>query len=281
MAVAPEVRELLEAQTTELTELINGLKRAVTASNERSEQLVKDNIILKQQLNEARAEIDILRVAMAVNKTEAADDLAQHKTESSAAIKAAVVASNAKINGLRIELDDLEQYGRRKSIRLQNVPVVPNEDKDHSQDLLLTSVNETLAPSGIALRKKDIIRFHRSSAAKENKDVLGGKVSQCIIKLKNWHLRQQFQGLNTRMRVKEIAKTGGGCRVYHDLTKRRLALLNEARDQMQDGWFVYADINSNLKMRKGDKFLKFNTRDELYDHLDSLFERIPDEEPAA
>jgi hypothetical protein len=119
------------------------------------------------------------------------------------------------------------------------------------------------------LRHKDTIRFHRSSAAKDDKDVDGGKVSQVIIKLKNWRLRAQFQGLNTKMRAKELAG-GKGCRVYHDLTKRRLALLNEARDACKNGWFAYADINSNLKIRNGVRYHKFNTSDELDAHIATL-----------
>ena len=288
MPVDPEVKALLENQTVHLTELINGLKRSLTASNERCEAVTRENAAILKQLAEVRAENDTiraenvaLRAEIAASKSYAADELAKHKLESAAAIKAAVVASNAKINGLKIQLDDLEQYGRRKSIRIQNVPVVPNEDKDKSQDLLLKSINSVLEPTGIVLRHKDTIRFHRSSAAKDDKNVQGGKVSQCLVKLKNWPLRRLFQGLNTRMRKEEEAETGGGCRVYHDLTKRRLALLNEARGVLRDGWFAYADVNSNLKLRKGDRFLNFNTSEELAAHVESLFPQAADEPPQA
>jgi hypothetical protein len=154
---------------------------------------------------------------------------------------------------------------------VQNVPVVQGEDRDKSQDLLLASINATLQPSGIVIQHKQIIRFHRSSAAKDDKDVRGQKVSQVIIKLRNWHYRAQFQGLNTRMRLLEDAGEAG-CRVYHDLTKRRLALLNEARTSLNGhpGWFAYADINSNLKIRKDEKFFKFNTIEELDEVIKKL-----------
>ena len=138
----------IENQTTHLTELINGLKRQITASNERCERsnercelLTKENVLLKQQLVEARVEIDRLNDVVTTNRKLSVDELAQHKAESAAAIKAAVMASDATIDGLRIQIDDLEQYGRRKSIRVQNVPVVAGEDKDRSQNLLLTSIN--------------------------------------------------------------------------------------------------------------------------------------------
>jgi hypothetical protein len=233
--------------------------------------LTRDNTAIHEQNLALARELAVARDEIADLQTLAADDLAKHKAESVAAIRAAVIASDAKIDGLRIQLDDLEQYGRRKSIRVQNVPIVPGEDRDATQDLLLTSINATLQPSKIVLRQKDTIRFHRSSAAKDNRDAPGTKVSQCIVKLKNWRLRRQFQGLNTRMRKEEVEKTGGGCRVYHDLTKRGLALLNEARDLCKDGWFAYADTNSNLKLRKGERFLNFNTREELAVHARSLF----------
>ena len=285
MPVDRETQEFIasqiESQTVALTELINSLKRQNTASNERCELLTKENILLKQQLVEARVEIDSLRDAVVTNRKLAIDELATHKAESAAAIRAAVAASDAKLNGVKIALDDLEQYGRRKSIRVQNVPLVAGEDKDKSQDLLLASINATIQPSGIVLNHKDIIRFHRSSAAKDNRDVEGGKVSQCIVKVKNWKLRQQFQGLNTAMRLKERGG-GAGCRVYHDLTKRRLSLLNEARDLCKEGWFAYADLNSNLKLRKGERFLKFNTSEELHKHIANLgFQQIPEDEPVA
>ena len=67
------------------------------------------------------------------------------------------------------------------------------------------------------------------------------------------------------MRQQEKTPGGKGCRVYHDLTKRRLALLNSARKECEaiPGWYAYADINSGLKLRCEKKFHSFNTRDEL------------------
>jgi hypothetical protein len=265
MAIDPDVKALLENQHTQLTEALSTLGRDLKRSNDLCEKLSLECTDLRQQLADSRVEIENLRLAMEVGRVEASDEIAKNKQESADAIKAAVVASDARIDGLKIELDDLEQYGRRKSIRVQNVPVVNGEDKDRSQVKLLASINKTLSPSGISLRQKDIIRFHRSSAAKDDKDVAFQMVSQCIVKLKNWRLRQQFQGLNATMREQEKEEGGEGCRVYHDLTKRRLALLNKARDDLKalPGWFAYADINSNLKLRNGERFMKFNTEAEL------------------
>ena len=60
-------------------------------------------------------------------------------------------------------------------------------------------------------------------------------------------------------------------RVFHDLTKRRLALLNSSRDKLQarstSEVFVYADINSNLKLRIHNKTFDFNSSEEFDDLL--------------
>ena len=278
MPVDPDVRLLFESQHNLLSEKLdnklNKLERALTLSNENSAKLVRECSELKEKVvvaeaeaKEARDEVKALKAEMAVNKAAADKALADHKIESAKAIKAAVAKAveeqKAVISKLRIDLDDLEQYGRRKSVRIQNVRVVPDEYEDKNQDLLLGSVNDRLAPSGIKLAHEDITRFHRSSAAKDDKDVEGGKVSQVIVKLRNWKLRVQFQGLNKLMREKEDRDKVPGCRVYNDLTKRRLALLNEARDLCINGWYAYADMNSNLKVRKGKQFYSFNTSEEL------------------
>ncbi len=55
----------------------------------------------------------------------------------------------------------------------------------------------------------------------------------------------------------------------HDLTKLRLDLLNDARKKLEgkEGWFCYADMKSNLKIRKANQFFKFNTTEQLDDIL--------------
>ena len=263
MVLDADTKAVLERQHNETLELISGLRRDLVRSNEINEKLNADNAILKADNVSLRTELATVRAEVTALKKNFVD----HKRESAEAIRTAVdkaVADQVAVTkGLRVDIDDLEQYGRRKSIRVQNVKVVHGEKDDKSQDLLLKSVNETLMPAGIALEHSDIIRFHRSSAMKDDKDVPFGKVSQLIIKCRNWRIRSQFQGLNGRMRDIEKTPWVKGCRVYHDLTKRRLALLNQARDDCVNGWFAYADTNSNLKIRKGDQVKNFNTIDEL------------------
>ena len=167
-AIDANIKALLETQFNQLSERLDVMNRDLKRSNELCEQLVSDNIMLKKQLGEANAEIDRLKLYQAASTSEVADEIAKVRKESADAIKAAVVKSSARINGLAIQLDDLEQYGRRKSIRVQNVPVVPGEREYIS--LILAQINNKILPTGIVLREKDCIRYHRSSKEKENLD---------------------------------------------------------------------------------------------------------------
>ena len=260
----------MDRQHNELLELVNAMRRDLSHSNSLCEKLAEDNTNLRAEQANLKHELATSRQEVATLRAELAD----HKRESAAAIKAAVKKAvdeqKAVTKGLRVDLDDLEQYGRRKSIRIQNVPVVAGERDDKNQDLLLESINLTLEHSGITLQHDDIVRFHRSSAEKDDTDNPGAKVSQVIVKFRNWRLRRQFQGLNKILREKEEALGIKTCRVYHDLTKRRLALLNDARAKCKNGWYAYADGNSNLKLRNGEKFLNFNTTEELDAHVATM-----------
>ena len=236
-----DIKACIDAFKASCEENFRQLKQQLTRVEERNVELTAEVASLKQHLAATKAELEAVKRAAAEEKA----------------------ASSARIDKLELRVDDLEQYGRRKSIRVQNVPVVEGEDKDSS--LVLAQINLQLQPTGIQLREKDCIRYHRSSKEKDNIDEeVGGKVSQCIIKVKYWSVRRQFQGLNKRCR-----DGGLGTRVYHDLTKRRLGLLNFARDALEahPGWFTYADVNSNLKILSGKRFFSFNTAEELQEAL--------------
>jgi hypothetical protein len=179
-------------------------------------RLMRECANLKQQLTDARLEIASMKVTCNVQKAESEMALEDYKTESAEAIKAAVAAAVADqkvvFDGLKVDIDDLEQYGRRKSICVQNVALVPGESKDKTQDLLLASVNARLEPAGIKLDHKQIICFHRSSAEKDDKNIHGGKVSQVIIKLKTGAFEPNSKVSTRECALKKtLARPVAGC----------------------------------------------------------------------
>ena len=173
-----------------------------------------------------------------------------------------------------IAVDDLEQYGRRMSVRVEGIPWEEGETND---DLEKTMIAE-FAKVGVKIEPPDIVRLHRSSKVKEWKQ--GRKVSltkQCIIKFSNWRSREKFAGFNRKARAKP-----GTVRVNNDLTRRRLQLLTSARQRVEahmkqlftpeeienglpdtENVFAYANINSDLRMRIRGRVVSFNTLPEL------------------
>ena len=93
-------------------------------------------------------------------------------------------------------------------------------------------------------------------------------VSQCIVKVVNWCARESLH--LARKKARELSNP-----IKQDLTKRRLDLMKKACDLMYD-WevlnevpvYAYANINSDLVMRRGKDVKKFNTDDELTAALD-------------
>ena len=90
---------------------------------------------------------------------------------------------------LRCELDDLEQYGRRKSVRIENIPVPTGEQQESTEDLL-ASVKEKLREIEIEINDADVVRLHRSSKARPNKE--GVNCAQTLLKLSNWKAHEKF-----------------------------------------------------------------------------------------
>lgn len=179
-------------------------------------------------------------------------------------------ASRAEVGSLRrqlqaqtVETDNLEQYGRRMSVRIGWVPIVPGEKENPA--LLLAKINEQLVKvdNSLKLNPDDVVRFHRSGQPKTNNET-GVTSAQCLVKLARWEKRRSLHGVNKRAREGQHP-----IRVYHDLTKRRLELMNGARDKLKsmgiasNDTFVYADVNSNLKLRANQRSFDFNTTNEL------------------
>ena len=153
------------------------------------------------------------------------------------------------------------------SVRVEGVPLVEEENPD----TLFAEIQTKLKEVNIDINPSDVVRFHRSAAPKKHK-VTGVTMAQCIIKVVRWGKRQEFHGANKKARA-----SGKSVRVFHDLTKRRLDLLNKARTRLAthglatNETFAYVDINCNLKIRQGRRSHDFNTDEQLDGLFGELF----------
>ena len=150
-----------------------------------------------------------------------------------------------RIEQLEAGQDELEQYGRRLNIRLENVPVNHNE----SPAALESQVMGLLKDAGAAIQPVDVVRLHRATAPRTAQ---GSSVqsSQLIIRLNNWRARESAHMARNCARVK-------GHPIKQDLTRFRRELISEANVAIRvwpssnEPVYCYANINCQGGMRRG------------------------------
>ncbi len=174
-----------------------------------------------------------------------------------------------RLDDSEVALDDLENYGRRMNIRIEGIEY----DRDETQEDLYEKVKGCLQEVDIAVKKTDIVRFHRSGPP-QRKD--GKTTAQTIVKFVRWDKRSQAHFANKRARQGHKS-----FRIHNDLTRRRFALLSRARAQLAekfpddrntDNTFAYTDVNSNLKIRRGREVFDLNTDQDLKNIIRQLSE---------
>lgn len=170
-----------------------------------------------------------------------------------------VKLKEARITHLETKLDDLEQYTRRYSVRINGVPVPkPTED-----DNVMEIVENCCTEMGANFDKNAIDRAHRVGPVQT--DTRSHKKFQSVIvKFTHWDARCQFYKKRPRFSAEGARKPS--FKVALDLTRRRYRLMTSSIEKVKsypDVDFVCADINCGLKLRGLGKFHFFNTESEL------------------
>lgn len=164
------------------------------------------------------------------------------------------------------KIDDLEQYGRRYSVRINGVEVKPDGQREDVTKL----VEECCAEMDTPFQPTKIDRAHRVGGVVT--DTRSKKKTQpIIVKFRSWDARTAFYKARPKW------KPGGSHRrfsVAPDLTKARYSLLKTAREKIADYAevsFAFVDLNCRLAIRMTDESVHyFNSVEELDNHLDRL-----------
>ena len=102
-------------------------------------------------------EDDILRIATAVkmcNQDEISELVNKEVAKAVEPLKAKTTKLETINNDLHLQLDELEQYGRRPLCRFSGIPEAQGED---TTDLILNVTNK----AGISLNRDDVVNSHR------------------------------------------------------------------------------------------------------------------------
>ena len=138
-------------------------------------------------------------------------------------------------------VDDLEQYGRRLCLRINGVPTSCGKISD---DVLNFVKEKIIKEADVDIPENVIDRAHRIG---KPIDVDGdhGVISVQSIIVRFTTLRHRTMLFKNRKKLSRV-------KIYLDLTKRRHAILKEAKDLVKGNEnvkYVYSDINCRLKVR--------------------------------
>ena len=151
------------------------------------------------------------------------------------------------------KLDDLEQYGRRKSLRFNGFQMKQNESSEDCAKMVKEYIRNTFK---VEVDDNDFNRIQGIGQKYRRDD--GKECQQVIVK---------FKGFIPRTKVYRARKHKFDISVQLDLTKRRYDLLKEARTRIKGAdsvEYAFADINCSLGLRlKNGRFKFFNSSEEL------------------
>ena len=186
------------------------------------------------------------------------DEKIKSLTENVETLKTKVKALQSDVSRLTNGQDELEQYGRRNSIRIwTDEPEKQGEDTD-------SIVLDYAKKAGVTISSSDISRSHRVGRPPIPKQNNQKKPRPIIVK---------FTSYNTRQKVYESRKKVDGTYVSEDLTKLRSNLLYQARQERKNARFLHCWTNDGrIKIRLPSKVVHTVT---TQDDLDQLIADVP------
>ena len=158
------------------------------------------------------------------------------------------------VNLLSIRCDSNEQYSRRTSVRINNIPLPVDGNETSNQ--VFAKVKSVIEESEADVSEAYLDRAHR--VGKPFVDHDGTRKQQIIVKFSTWYHRTLFYRARKKL---------SSAKVYLDLTQTRFKLLKDSRAKVQGNSkvdFVFADVNCSLCVRlKNGTFKSFNSDEEL------------------
>ena len=177
------------------------------------------------------------------------------------------------------QMDELEQYGRRTSLRFNGIETNRAETNESLENKLIATIKNEFK---VEVSADEINRLHRIGPKFKIKDS-EKESQQVIVKLRSFKIRQRIY--DARPRYDPDSQRRSNFRVQLDLTGRRYRLLKRARLVLKGNKnaYAYADMNCRLIVNDVGGYGKcvFNSDAELDELMAGIaVEANPDEEVA-
>ena len=138
------------------------------------------------------------------------------------ALESEVVVLKNVANLLSQKCDNNEQYSRRSSLRINNIPL-PDEGGRESAEDVMVKVREVISESGADIPSNFIERAHRVGKKSIADD--GTRKQQVIVKFTTWYQRTQLY---------KNRKNLDRARVHLDLTQSKFKLLKSCQAKIRE-----------------------------------------------
>ena len=192
------------------------------------------------------AEFEKLNDLIVGIKTELATKATEHKLDILCAaldakdkkielLESKVAVMENTINLLKENCESNEQYSRRCSLRILNIPVAQGQE---TVDDCMVKVNAVIQESGADIPEGFVDRCHRVGKILEDEN--GVKKQAMIVKFTTW---------SHRTRLYRSRKNLRNTKVFLDLTQTRFKLLKMCQNKVKDNPlvnFVFVDVNCTL-----------------------------------
>ena len=177
-----------------------------------------------------------------------------------ALLRAHVGTLKAKVYKNKGRNEENEQYQRRHCLRINNIPMVAEGEKE-SEDDCMVKVLAVIDSLDVEIPATVIDRAHRVGRRRQSKK--WGENHPMIVKFTTW--RHRTAVYRARKQNKDVS-------IHLALTKKRLKILQKVQDEVkayQNAEFCFADVNCNLCIKFRDKFRYFTTEQEANDLLEA------------
>ena len=157
------------------------------------------------------------------------------------------------------EIEGLQQYGRRNSLRFHNVPMTEN-DKQYTDEKVLGITNERL---GVTLCKDDIQRSHIIGDIKDG-------CGQIICRFRNWKVKNQVY-----MAKRKLKGSDDSIFITEDLTSYRRSMikhLSVAKGKGGVDSFWTNDGRVFFKRSSDNEKILVKNKEELFTYIPSEYQ---------
>ena len=167
-------------------------------------------------------------------------------------------------NLLAVKCDANEQYSRRTSLRINNIPLP--DDGNETADDCMEKVKTLISETGVDIPDTFLDRAHRVGKQITLDD--GSVKQQVIVKFTTWH----HHTLLYKNRKKLVH-----AKVYLDLTKSKFKFLKRCQEKVLDSRkvdYVFADVNCAICARMSNGAFRYFNTEAQFDDILSQFNFI-------